>query len=98
MLDSDTLKSIGHVDVFLFPTGGPTQTIDLDEAIVLWDKIKPGVIIPMHFRNSKLTFPHYGIEDLLKFKPQAIKTGKSEIELSAGKVPSGQIMILEPAL
>jgi L-ascorbate metabolism protein UlaG (beta-lactamase superfamily) len=98
MLDSDTLKSIGHVDVLLFPTGGPPQTIDLDEAIVLWDKIKPGVIIPMHFRNPKLTFPRYGIEDLLKLKPHAIKTGKSEIELTAGKVPSGQIMILEPAL
>jgi hypothetical protein len=52
----------------------------------------------MHFRNPKLTFPRYGIEDLLKLKPHAIKTGKSEIELTAGKVPSGQIMILEPAL
>ena len=98
MLDSNALKSIGHVDVLLFPTGGPPQTIDLDEAIMLWDKIKPGVIIPMHFRNTKLTFPHYDVKDLLKLKPQVVQTGKSEIEFIAGKVPSGQIMILEPAL
>ena len=98
MLDSNALKSIGRVDVLLFPTGGPPQTIDLDQAIMLWDKIKPGVIIPMHFRNPKLTFPHYSVEDLFKLKPQAIQTGKSEIELTAGKVPTDQIMILEPAL
>ena len=84
--------------MFLFPTGGPPQTIDLDEAIALWDKIKPGVIIPMHFRNPKLTFPHYGMADLLKLKPNAIQTGKSEVEFITGKVPAGQIMILEPAL
>jgi hypothetical protein len=34
----------------------------------------------------------------LKLKPNAIQTGTSEIEFTAGKVPSGQIMILEPAL
>ncbi len=97
-LNSDALKSIGHVDVLMFPTGGPPQTIDLDEAIALWDKMKPGVVIPMHFRNPKLSFPKYGTEDLLKIKPNAIQTGKSEVEFVAGKVPSGQIMILEPAL
>ena len=97
-LNSDALKSIGHVDVLMFPTGGPPQTIDLDEAIALWDKMKPGVVIPMHFRNSKLTFPRYGAEDIIKRKPNAIQTGKSEVEFTAGKVPSGQIMILEPAL
>jgi L-ascorbate metabolism protein UlaG (beta-lactamase superfamily) len=98
MLDSNALKAIGRVDVLIFPIGGPPQTIDLTEAIELWDKMKPGVVIPMHYRNPKLLFPKYGIEDLLKLKPNAIQTGKSEIEFTAGKVPSGQIMILEPAL
>ena len=95
---NNTLKSIGHADVLIFPTGGPPQTIDLDEAVALWDKMKPGVVIPMHFRNPKLLFPKYGVEDLLVRRPDAVKTGKSEIELTAGKVPSGQIIILEPAL
>jgi L-ascorbate metabolism protein UlaG (beta-lactamase superfamily) len=98
ILDDHTLKAVGHVDVLIFPTGGPPQTIDLDEAIELWAKMKPGVIIPMHFRGPKLLFPKYSAEDLLKLKPQAIMTGKSEVEFIAGKIPSGQIMILEPAL
>jgi hypothetical protein len=70
----------------------------LKEAVALWDKMKPGVVIPMHFRSPKLLFPKHGTEDLLKLRPDAIQTGKSEIEFTAGKIPSGQIMILEPAL
>ena len=97
-LDEKTLSLIGHADVLIFPTGGPPQTLDLNEAVALWDKMKPGVVIPMHYRHPKLLFPKYGVEDLLVLRPDSVKTGKSEIELTAGKVPSGQIMILEPAL
>ena len=95
--DDKTLKAISRVDVLLCPTGG-LPTIDLGEAITLWDKLKPGVIIPMHFRSPKLIFPKNSVEDLLKLKPNAIQTGKSEVEFTAGKIPAGQILILEPAL
>ena len=98
MLDDKTLQAIGHVDVLIFPTGGPPQTLDLKDAVALWDKMKPGVVIPMHFLSPKLLFPKYGTEDLLKLRPDAIITGKNEVEFTAGKIPSGQIMILEPAL
>jgi L-ascorbate metabolism protein UlaG (beta-lactamase superfamily) len=97
-LDDSIVSSLGHVDVLLIPTGGSVATLELDEAIDLWEKLQPGVIIPMHFRNEKCNFPKYGIEDLMKLKPMAIQTGKSEIEVSAGQPPVGQILILEPAL
>ncbi len=97
-LGDNALQDLGHVDVLIFPTGGPPQTIDLPEAVALWDKMKPGVVIPMHFRSPKLLFPQYGTGDLLKLRPDAIQTGKSEIEFTVGKIPSGRIMILEPAL
>jgi L-ascorbate metabolism protein UlaG (beta-lactamase superfamily) len=78
-LDDNALKAIGHTDVLIFPTGGPPQTIDINEAVSLWDKMKPGVVIPMHFRSPKLLFPKYGTEDLLKLRPDAIQTGKNEL-------------------
>jgi L-ascorbate metabolism protein UlaG (beta-lactamase superfamily) len=97
-LDSNALSAIGQVDILLFPTGGPMATIELNEAAEVWDKIKPGVIIPMHFHTDKCAFPGYSKEDLLKLKLNAILVGKSEVDFVAGKIPSGQIMILEPAL
>ncbi len=73
-------------------------TLELDEAVTLWERLKPGVIIPMHFRNQKCNFPKYGVEDLLKLKPKAIEAGKSEVEFITGRLPTGQILILNPAL
>lgn len=97
-LDDDTFKSLGHVDVILIPTGGPGATLELEEAIALWEKLQPGVIIPMHFRNEKCSFPKYGAEDILKLRPAAVQAGKNEVEFTAGRLPQGQILILEPAL
>jgi len=68
MLDNNSLKAIGRVDVLIFPTGGPPQTLDLNEAVALWDNMKPGVVIPMHFLSPKLLFPKYGKEDLLQLR------------------------------
>jgi L-ascorbate metabolism protein UlaG (beta-lactamase superfamily) len=62
-LENNALNSIGRVDILIFPTGGPKATIELNEATEVWDKIKPGVIIPMHFRTEKCTFPMYGAEE-----------------------------------
>ncbi len=97
-LDDSTLHSLGHVDVLLFPTGGPAATLELEKTVVLWEKLQPDVIIPMHFRNQKCNFPKYGVEELVKLRPKAVQAGKSEVEFTAGRLPAGQILILEPAL
>lgn len=97
-LDESSLDSLGHVDVLLIPTGGPPPTLELEEAIALWEKLQPGAIIPMHYRNSKCTFPKYGIDDLIALEPQAIRSSKSEAEFTAGQHSVGQVLILDPAL
>lgn len=95
-LDDNTLSALGHVDVLLIPTGGPAATLELEEAVALWEKLQPGVIIPMHFRNQKCNFPKYGIEDLVKLRPESVPAGKSQAEFLAGRLPAGQILILDP--
>ena len=97
-LDDDALRSLGHVDVLLIPTGGPAPTLELEDAVALWEKLQPSVIIPMHFRNQKCKFPKYDAEDLVKLRPEAVRAGKSEAEFTAGRLPAGEILILDPAL
>jgi len=86
------------VDLLLIPTGGPEATLELDEALALWEKLRPSVIIPMHFRNQQYNFPKCGVEDLVKLRPGAIQSGKNEAEFTAGRLPTSQILILDPAL
>jgi len=52
----------------------------------------------MHFRNQKCNFPKYGVEDLMKLEPKAVRPGRSEAEFTAGQLPTGQLLILQSAL
>lgn len=96
-IDNDTLHSLGHIDVLLIPIGGPVATLELDEAIALWEKIRPSAVIPMHYKNNKCSFPKYGVEDLVNLKPEAICVGKSEVDFTKERLPTEQIFILEPS-
>ncbi len=97
-LDDATIRALGRVDILLIPTGGPIATLELTEALELRDKLKPSVMIPMHLRNEKCSFPKYGTDDLLKLKPDSERAQKSEVEFFTGHLPRNQILILEPAL
>lgn len=55
LLLQEEINEIGHVDILLIPVGG-TFTIDADEAFDLAKKLKPGIIIPMHFNTPHLSF------------------------------------------
>ena len=97
-LADDTIRSLGHIDVLLIPTGGPPPTLELDEAVNLWEQLQPNVVIPMHFRNDKCSFPKYDVNDLEKLEPKPTRLGRSEVKFTVGSLPSNQIIILEPAL
>ncbi len=91
-------RALEQADVLLMPTGGPPGALGLEEAIALWEKLQPAVVIPMHFRNQKCSFPSCGVEDLVRLRPGTVLAGSSEAELIAGHLPEGRILVLEPAL
>lgn len=97
-LDDAALGSLGQVDVLLMPTGGPAATLELEEAMALWEKLHPAAVIPMHFRNDKCNFPKYGVDDLMRLRSGVLRVGSTEAEFTAGSLPTSQILILDPAL
>lgn len=96
-LPLETVKQLGPVDILLAPTGGPMATLELDEMLALWQQLKPGVMLPMHFKTERCTFPKYGVQDLLQHQPRAQQALGSEAEFHKGKLPTGQILILKPS-
>ena len=92
------VAELGKVDVLLIPVGG-FYTIDAAVASRICDQIKPGVIIPMHFKNNKCDFPIAGVDEFLRGKNNVIQLDTSETEFKAGELPvEPQIMVLKPAL
>ena len=97
-LTGKQVAEIGKVDVLLLPVGG-FYTIDARTAGQVSDQLKPRVIIPMHFKNSKCAFPIAGVEEFLKGEKNVKQADSSEVEFKAGSLPAEtQIIVLKPAL
>ncbi len=97
-LTAGQVAAIGAVDALLLPVGG-FYTIDASGASKVAGQLKPGVVIPMHFKNSKCNFPIAGVDDFLRGKKDISQPDASEVEFKAGELPSvTQIIVLKPAL
>jgi L-ascorbate metabolism protein UlaG (beta-lactamase superfamily) len=97
-LSEQDIAQIGKVDVLLTPMAG-FFTMDAEVATEVSNKLKPKVIIPMHYKNERCDFPVATVDAFLKGKSNVTKMDSSEIELIAGKLPAEtKIIVLKPAL
>lgn len=97
LLSEEQIASIGKVDILLIPVGG-NYTIDAAFATQVVDQLKPGVVIPMHYKVDKITLPIAGVEGLLQGKTNVTQLDASEVEFRAGQLPaSTQIIVLKSA-
>ena len=89
---------IGEVDVLLIPVGG-SFTINADIATQIGNKLKPRIIIPMHYKNKWCNFSISGVDDFLNKKKNISNMDASEVELEKENFPiETQIIVLKPAL
>jgi L-ascorbate metabolism protein UlaG (beta-lactamase superfamily) len=86
------------VDVLLIPVGG-YYTIDAKAATQVCNQLKPGVIIPMHYKTEKGIPNIVGVDEFLKGKSNVTRQDLSEVELKREELPaSSQVIVLRPAL
>lgn len=98
-LGDKEVADLGKVDILLIPVGG-NYTIDAQVATEVCSKLKPGVVIPMHYQNERCSsFPVAGVDAFLKGKEGVSKPDSSEAEFKAGELPASyQVVVLKPAL
>jgi len=97
-LSDSQAAELGKVDVLLIPVGG-FYTIDAKVATQLGDRLKPRVIIPMHFKTDKCDYPIAGVEEFLRGKKEVRRLDASQVEFKAGELPATtQIVVLKSAL
>ena len=97
-LSASEIAQIGQVDVLMIPVGG-YYTIDAATASKICDRLKPKVIIPMHYRNDKCSFPITGVEEFLKGKSGVKRINTSDLEIKVKQLPRAtEIIVLKHAL
>jgi len=95
--DDEAVREIGPVDVLLIPVGG-YYTIGAVEAWEVVARIKPRVVVPMHYKTAAVgTWPIAPVEEFLKGKDNVRMVGSSEISFDKESLPaSTEVFVLEP--
>lgn len=97
LLSEQQVKEIGPVDVVMIPVGG-FYTIDSKVAAQNIEKLKPRVVIPMHYKQPFMgaNFPIDRVDVFLQGKENVLKVGKNTLSLSEEKLPKETtIFVLE---
>jgi L-ascorbate metabolism protein UlaG (beta-lactamase superfamily) len=94
-LDDATAHQLKPVDILMMPVGG-FFTISSEEADALIDSLRPGLVIPMHFKTEGADFPIAPVEDFLTGREEVLWEGDSEVVIEASRLPEG-VMVLNPA-
>jgi len=85
-LDESIIEDIGEVDVLFIPIGG-TFTVDDKQAWDIVKKIKPRIVVPMHYKIGGLSLPIAGIDAFLEQNPYKILSVGNEIDIEKEDLP-----------
>jgi L-ascorbate metabolism protein UlaG (beta-lactamase superfamily) len=98
LLTDNQVVEVGKVHVLLIPVGG-SFTIDAKTAGMVVEQVRARVIIPMHYKTDKISYPISGVEEFLRDKDNVTRLDTSEVEFTRAELPSSpQIMVLRPSL
>jgi L-ascorbate metabolism protein UlaG (beta-lactamase superfamily) len=54
-LREEQAEAIGEIDLLFIPVGGG-PTIGAEQAVAIVERLRPGVVVPMHYRTPKIGF------------------------------------------
>jgi len=86
-LSDDELRRLGLIDILMIPVGG-YFTIDAKAATAIVEKVKPRVVIPMHYKVPRLDYPISDVEPFLAGKKNVNRIGKSEFVYTKEQLPA----------
>ncbi len=86
-LDDETVKKIGDVDILFVPIGG-TFTVDGKQAWNVINKIKPKIIVPMHYKIGGLSLPIARLDPFLDLAKHKVIHVGNEIDIEKEDLPT----------
>jgi L-ascorbate metabolism protein UlaG (beta-lactamase superfamily) len=97
-LDAKTVAAVGALDILMIPVGGHF-TIDHKQAAEVVSALAPRIVIPMHFKTSRVDFPISTVEPFLLTQENVERPTSSTIEVTKATLPPERVTYaLPPAL
>jgi L-ascorbate metabolism protein UlaG (beta-lactamase superfamily) len=91
LLDPETVRSIGRVDILMTPVGG-VFTIDADGAEDVVAQLQPRLILPMHYRTPALKFELATLDDFIRRFNDVRRA--PDLELKTDDLPTSQRVVI----
>ena len=92
MPEEEILNAIAGADALLIPVGG-TYTVDAAGAKAIIERVCPKCVVPMHVKTAHCPYPIDPVGVFLKEMGCAGLAPIAALELSAGNVPSGVVLM-----
>ena len=95
-LEEDQIQKLKNIDVCLVPVGG-FYTIDGKQASELVHKVRPKLVIPMHYRDDEAGFGFDVIATVSEFTEymDSVQTMEGS-SISTDQMPNAQVAVLKP--
>lgn len=96
MISDEEMEKISGCDVLMIPVGG-FFTIDAKEAYEYVKAVKPGIVVPMHYRSDKFGYGEIATVDefVSLFDDSQIVQGGSSITVES-KTEGTKVMLMSP--
>ncbi len=95
LLDEATTKKLGRVDVLLIPVGG-YFTIDHRGASAVVKALAPSIVIPMHYKTSKIDFPIASADAFLETQNAVQRMESPTIDVTKASLPPETTVMFLP--
>ena len=98
-LTAEQIERIGDLDVLFTPAGGGPQTIGFDIASSIVERLKPKIVVPMHYNfelpgNPELLSRFGRVDDFLKGKKNVKKIDGRSFIANRQSLPKEQTIIV----
>ncbi len=94
-LEEDLEAQLAGINVMIAPVGGG-PTLEIDKVSALVDRLKPNVMIPVHFKTDKVDLPIAPVETFLAGKSAIRRPGGSDADVTKGTLPAAtEILVLD---
>lgn len=81
LLSNNDIEAIGDVDILFIPVGG-NYTINGKEASEITKRINPKIVLPMHYKTSKVSLPLDGVEPFVMNMKNALKIDANTLTIN----------------
>jgi len=86
ILSDEDVRRLGPIDILMIPVGG-YYTIDAKTATAIVEKVRPRVVVPMHYKVPRLDYPISDVEPFLAGKRNVNRIGKTEANYTKEQLP-----------